>query len=197
MFYYIKGKVSIFLENGIVLENNDIGYEIHVPQLSMNYIKEKKDKILIYTVMMVREDDISLYGFISQDDKSMFQKLLTVNGVGAKAALSIMSIYITSELKKIIIFEDDKALTKAAGIGKKTAQRIVLELKDKLEDIEYQETPYEASRDTKEIREEVIEALLGLGYSKFEASQAVAKIKKDTVNVEELIKSALINLSRE
>lgn len=197
MLHYIKGKVNIFLENGIVLENNDIGYEIHVPQLSMNYIKENHNEILIYTVMMVREDDISLYGFISQDDKAMFQKLLTVNGVGAKAALSIMSIYITNELKKIIIFEDDKALTKAAGIGKKTAQRIVLELKDKLDDIECYDVSYESSGSTKEIREEVIEALLGLGYSKNEASQAVAKINKDTVNVEELIKLALLNLSRE
>ncbi len=196
LFHFIKGKVHSFFENGIILENGGIGYEIHVPQLSINYIKDKKDEILIYTVMMVREDDVSLYGFATKDDIVMFKKLLTVNGVGAKAALSIMSTYLTPELKKIIVFEDVTTLIKVSGIGKKTAQRIVLELKDKMGDVdEYDVKNISVNR--KSGKDEVVEALTGLGYTKSEAFEAIGLITKETDSVEELIKLALINLSRQ
>ncbi|NLK73245.1 MAG: Holliday junction branch migration protein RuvA [Clostridiales bacterium] len=195
MLHYIKGKVTGYFENGIVLENNGIGYEINVPALSMDYIREKNEDILIYTVMMVREDDISLYGFASKDDISIFKKLLTVNGVGAKAALAVMSTFSTNTLKKIIAFEDDNSLMKAPGIGKKTAQRIVLELKDKMGEIGGFEEKYNIAVKPG-ITEEAIEALTGLGYSRNEAHEAVSKVANEGDSVEKIIKSALMNLSR-
>lgn len=196
LFHFIKGKVCSFFESGIILENGGIGYEIHVPQLSLNYIMDRKDEIMIYTVLMVREDDISLYGFATKDDIAMFKKLLTVNGIGAKAALSIMSTYLTGELKKIIVFEEITALTKAPGIGKKTAQRIVLELKDKIGDAgDYDDKGILGNN--KSSKEEAIEALTGLGYTRSEAVEAIGLIKDETSHVEEVIKLALINLSRQ
>ncbi len=198
MFHYIKGKVMSFFESGIILENGGIGYEIHVPQLSINAIN-KNEEVLIYTVMMVREDDVSLYGFATKDDIDMFKKLLTVNGVGAKAALSIMSAYRTTELKKSILFEDATALIKAPGVGKKTAQRIVLELKDKIGDIgafgDYNGVSISGRK--KGIKEEALEALTGLGYTKGEALEAIGLIQEETASVEEIIKSALMKLSRQ
>ena len=197
VFHYIKGKVISFFESGIILENGGIGYEIHVPQLSINTIN-KNEEVMIYTVMMVKEDDISLYGFATKDDIDMFKKLLSVNGVGAKAALSIMSTYRTGELKKTILFEDTTALIKAPGIGKKTAQRIILELKDKIGDISGLNDNNEAgSRHTKNLKEEALEALVGLGYTKGEALEAVGLSHEETASVEEIIKSALIKLSRQ
>lgn len=186
----------MFFDGGIVVENNGIGYEIYVPQLSMNYILENKEEILIYTSMMVREDDMSLYGFVSKEDMQIFKKLLTVNGIGAKAALSIMSTFITSELKKIIVFEDDSALVKAPGIGKKTAQRIVLELKDKMGNVGGLEESYVIGS-SKGLNEETVEALMGLGYSKNEAIEAVGSVVQEVDSVEEMIKLALISLSRQ
>ncbi|MCG8483606.1 MAG: Holliday junction branch migration protein RuvA [Clostridia bacterium] len=196
MLNYIKGKVTGILENGIVLENNGIGYQIFVPQLSIHRIMENREELLIYTEMILREDSISLYGFVNREDIGIFKKLMTVNGVGAKAALSIMSTFPTAELQKIIAFEDDRSLVKAPGIGKKTAQRIVLELKDKLGDIaDYDQNPMTGTE--KGIKEETIEALVSLGYSRSEALDGIRQVSKEISSVEDMIKYALIALSKQ
>lgn len=197
MLNYIKGKVTGILESGIVLENNGIGYQISVPQLSMHYIMDNQEEILIYTEMIVRDDGINLYGFVKKEDIDIFKKLLTVNGVGAKAALSIMSNFPTSELQAVIVSEDDRTLVKAPGIGKKTAQRIVLELKDKLGDIAAfeQESVNKGTQGNK--KDETIEALISLGYSRSEALDGVRKLSKDIDSVEDMIKHALIALSKQ
>lgn len=196
MYSYIKGKATNILDNSIVLENNGIGYHIFVPQLSIHYIMENREDLLIYTEMIVREDCISLYGFVKKEDIEIFKKLMMVNGVGAKAALAILSTFSTSELQKAIAFEDDRTLVKAPGIGKKTAQRIVLELKDKLGDIESYEQCSPISI-KKVIIEETIEALISLGYSKSEAMEGIKQVPKDLSSVEDLIKYTLIALSKQ
>lgn len=196
MLNYIKGKVTGVFETSIVLENNGIGYHIFVPQLSIYFIMENKEELLIYTEMIVREDSITLYGFVNKEDIEIFKKLMTVNGVGAKAALSIMSTLPTGELKKIIASEDDKSLVKAPGIGKKTAQRIVLELKDKLGDIaSFELSPMEGTQ--RGIKEEAVEALVSLGYSKGEALAGIRQVSKEIDSVEDMIKYALIALSKQ
>lgn len=182
-------------DGGIVIENGGIGYEIFVPNASEAYLSHQEE-VLIYTTMVVREDDVSIYGFTDKDGLDMFKKLMTISGVGAKAALSVLSSLSPVELKKAIIFDDAVSITKAQGIGKKTAQRIVLELKDKIGNIVGLSEDNSSVVITTDEKTEAIEALISLGYSRSEASEALNKIKTEQSSAEEYIKLALKNLIR-
>lgn len=198
MLHYIKGTLAMKQDNGIVVETGGIGYELTVASNSSVYLAKEGEKITVYTAMMVREDDISLYGFGQKEELDTFRKLITVSGVGAKAAISILSAMPLSQLHQAIILEDAKALTKANGVGKKTAERIVLELKDKfgqLEDVQVPEgfdTP--VSEGASDGRSEAVSALIALGYSKGEAVNALAAVKETDLTAEEYIKQALKRL---
>ena len=133
MIQYIKGIYGGRFPGGVILETNGIGYMVHVPENSTIYVAEEGQSVKAYTRMIFREDDVSLYGFSNPEELRFFDQLITVNGVGAKAALSILSILPPSEIQKAILFQDVALLTRANGIGKKTAERIVLELKDKID----------------------------------------------------------------
>lgn len=195
MFHYIKGNVTMKYEGGVVIEANGIGYEINVPDNSPVYLKDSQDTVLVYTAMIVREDDVSIYGFMDKESLGLFRKLMTVSGVGAKAAMALLSAMPVSELKKAILFEDAVSLTKANGIGKKTAQRIVLELKDKvgtmggLTEIS-EHTPVGGSKI------EAADGLIALGYSKSEAMEFLAQITEEDLTAEEYIKRALRKIAR-
>lgn len=200
MLHYIKGILALKLENQIVVEAGGLGYEITVPANSSVYLAKEGDQVTVYTAMMVREDDVSLYGFGAKTELDTFRKLITVTGVGAKAAIAILSAMPLNEVHQAIILEDAKSLTRANGIGKKTAERIVLELKDKfgeLEDVampqgfEGASTPSSASNDS---RTEAANALMALGYTKGEAVNALATVKETDLTVEEYIKQALKRL---
>ena len=136
MIGYIKGKLLSREEDRILIENGGIGFEVYVPDPGQ-FVSLQGDspEVEVWTAMIVREDDISLYGFRQKADLMLFKKLLNVNGVGAKAALAILSVMKAEALSRAIVFEDIDSITRAPGIGKKTAQRIVLELKDKLGDL--------------------------------------------------------------
>lgn len=195
MFHYIKGKITMKFEGGVVIEANGIGYEVFVPDNSPVYLADSNDTILIYTVMILREDDVSIYGFPDKESIDLFKKLMTVNGVGAKAAMAILSSMPVGEIKKAIVFDDAASLTKANGIGKKIAQRITLELKDKLGAVgglpEAAEKAVSGSEKT-----EAINALISLGYSKSEAVGALAVVVDDDLSAEEYIKRALKGIGR-
>ena len=195
MFHYIKGNVTMKFEGGIVIEANGIGYEVFVPDNSSVYLADSNETVLIYTVMIVREDDVSIYGFHDKEALDLFRKLMTVNGVGAKAAMAILSSMPVGQIKKAIVFDDTATLTKANGIGKKIAQRITLELKDKMGAIgglaEAAETVVADSGKT-----EAINGLISLGYSKSEAVSALAGITEDNLSAEEYIKKALKGIGR-
>ncbi len=196
MIHYIKGKLAMCIAGGAVIENNGIGYKIFVPDNSPIYQKQEGDEAMLYTEMIVREDDISLYGFSDKEGLSLFKILMKVNGVGAKAAMSIISTLPTTELKKAIVAGDVAMLSRANGIGKKTAQRIVLELKDKFNKEEVftdTDMPVIVSEVLGE-KAEAMEALIALGYSKNEAQQAVFSIKEEGAGVSKLIKLALAKL---
>ena len=199
MIGWIKGTVEAVLPGKIMIENHGIGYEIHVPATSAAALKSgTKELVTIYTVMSVREDDISLYGFANQSELSMFNLLTSVSGVGAKAALSILSVLTAEEISKAILFEDVAAISKAQGVGKKIAQRIVLELKDKIGNF----SGFSASGISVSVEEalggdaktEALEALISLGYSKSEAGEVLVKIKEEFQTAEEYIKAALKRL---
>ena len=183
MLHYIKGKFTMRIEGGVVVEAGGLGYEVAVPDNSAVYLAQEGEAVTLYLYMAVREDDVSLYGFTEKEGLTLFKQLITVNGVGAKAAMAILSVAPVSELKKAIAFEDVDFLTRASGIGKKTAQRIVPVYAD------IGAADSEAGK-----RAEAINALISLGYSRTEAANAVAAINEDGLTSEEYIKQALKKL---
>lgn len=199
MLHYIKGTLAMKTESQIIVESGGLGYEITVPANSGVYLAGEGEEITVFTAMMVREDDISLYGFGSKAELDTFRKLITVSGVGSKAAIAILSAMPLNEVHQAIILEDAKSLTRANGIGKKTAERIVLELKDKFGQIEDASLPNGndvniGTEGVADNRTEAVNALMALGYSKGEAVNALASVKETDLTVEEYIKQALKRL---
>lgn len=195
MFHYIKGNITMKFEGGVVIETGGIGYEVFVPDNSALYLADSRETVLVYTVMIVREDDVSIYGFHDKESLDLFRKLITVNGVGAKAAMAILSSMPAGEIKKAIIFDDAATLTKANGIGKKIAQRITLELKDKLGTAGGLTEAVEKVV-TDSAKTEAINGLISLGYSRSEAVSVMTGITEEDLSVEEYIKRALKGIGR-
>lgn len=196
MFHYIKGRVTMKFEGGIVLEAGGIGYELFVPDNSPAYLTPYNDELLVYTNMTFREDDVSIYGFTERESLETFKRLMTVNGVGAKAALSLLSAMTLSDLKKAIIYEDAQTLTRAQGIGKKIAQRIVLELKDKIQAFTSDSASDKDSLASNNEKDEAITGLMTLGYSRSEAAEAINQIELEKPSTEAYMKEALRGLLR-
>jgi Holliday junction DNA helicase RuvA len=201
MIYSVSGELTAKLDGRVVIEAGGIGYEISVPENCDVYRKKEGDGVMVYTAMIVKEDDVSLYGFPERSSLSVFRKLLTVGGVGAKAAMSLLSAMPVSELAKAIVFGDTAMLTRANGIGRKSAERIILELKDKLEMYAEPGTAAGAglmaglgaagASAADDPRAQAAEALMGLGYSRAEAFSAVAGVADEGLDTPEYIRRAL------
>lgn len=194
MIRFLKGKFHPYSDGTAVIETSSgIGFLVNIPANSLLYKHIEGEDVKVHTHMIVREDDMSLYGFDDREELELFKLLITVNGVGAKAGMAIMSILPQTQLRRVIATGDAKAITAANGIGKKTAERIILELKDKVGEFVPEEGVSEA-----EIRfvpgnrrAEAVGALISLGYGRGEAERAVSAIEGDDLNVEEYIKLAL------
>lgn len=198
MISYIKGELAEITENGIVVECNQIGYEINVPLSVMNELPNTGDEVKIYTYLYVREDALKLYGFLTRDDLLIFKLLITVNGIGPKGALGILSTITPDDLRFAVLADDVKTISKAPGIGKKTAGKLILELKDKLKLEDAFDTKLEKNEaiqtntSSSDIRNEAIMALTALGYSSGDAMKAVRKVTiTEGMEVEEVLKSSL------
>lgn len=192
MYDYIKGIYMGMHKEYIVVENNGIGYKISVSGNTISNMPKINEEVKLYIEQMVREDFLGLYGFFSKEEREMFNLLLTINGVGAKAALSLLSISSVHNLKYAILIGDDKTLTRAPGVGKKIAQRIILELKDKLKG---QEVAGIIADNVEDITienniSESLQALVALGYTEKEANKALEKVNK-AETIENIIKEAL------
>lgn len=193
MYYYIKGELILKQDNFAVLDTNGIGYKIYTSQLSQDKVAVG-DTVIFYTYLHVREDIMDIYGFASADELSMFTHLLSVSGVGPKAALAILSVVTPNQLVLAIITNDAKTLTKASGVGMKMAQRVIIDLKDKLKNCEIVSDDVfgeEIVADENSI--EAVSALVVLGYSQNDAKRAVAKVDLN-LPTEEIVKQALKNL---
>lgn len=192
MYEYIKGTFIGLAKDYIVVENMGIGYKVFTSGSTISSLPSVGADITLYLQQVVREDFIGLYGFLTKDEIGMFNLLLTINGVGAKATLSLMSICNVTNLQYAILSGDEKTLTKAPGIGKKTAQRIILELKDKikLEDAVSKNTSISAVESNEERISEVFGALIALGYSEKEAEKALSNVDKSK-SIEDMIKGCL------
>ncbi len=192
MFEFIKGTLEDVTMDSIVVENQGIAYMIYTSGQLLDRLPKTGSKVKIYLHMNVKEDDITLYGFLTKEERRIYRRLISVSGVGPKAALGILSVHTTNDIIWSIIGEDIKTLTKAPGIGKKIAQRIILELKDKLEvdqdeiDVDIEKSPQSIGN-----KVEVIDALVALGYQPSQAHKVIATIYKDGLSVETLIRKAL------
>lgn len=198
MIGFIKGELAEIKETYVVLETGNIGYEIVLPTSSILELPSIKSTIKLYTYLHVREDALCLYGFLTKDDMKMFKLLITVNGIGPKGAIGILSGITPDEMRFAVLAEDAKAITKAPGVGPKTASKIILELKDKfkLETAFEQKLANQADKlDSQSVygkREEAIQALITLGYSRADAYKIISQIDiTDDMTTEDIIKLCL------
>lgn len=201
MLAYIKGNLEVKTTGYIVVETSGIGYKIFMSETAIERLGEIGSIVKIHTYMKVREDDVSLYGFNTNEELRMFELLLSVSGIGAKSAINILSNITPSSFALAVISNDINTLKKLPGIGAKSAQRVILELKDKLKTEEAvrknepsEEMKIAIQEDDK--MEEAISALQVLGYSKKEIDTAIEKIDTAELTVEDIIRKGLNNLAR-
>ncbi len=193
MYYYLKGELVLKKDNFCVVDNGGVGYKIYTSQLSADSVKAGSE-VTFYTYVHVREDIFDIYGFTKEEELAMFLQLLSVSGVGPKAALAILSVVTPTQLAVAVITNDAKTLTKASGVGQKMAQRVILELKDKMKnaDILPEEIAEDAALD-EDNGSEAVSALVVLGYSSQKARNAVSRIDR-SLPTEEIVKQALKKL---
>jgi Holliday junction DNA helicase RuvA len=193
---YLEGKLVEKNPTHLILEVNGVGYSVSIPVSTYSNLGETGQTVKVLTCQQVREDELKLYGFSSKPEKELFELLISVNGVGPKVALSILSCVPVVEFQRSVLQEDLDALTTISGVGKKTAQRLVVELKEKLgkvdlgekRDVKEEETAYVPAK------EEAVMALVSLGYTKMDAKKTLERVAKgieEVLPVEELIKRAL------
>ncbi len=202
MLAYVKGTLEIKTKGYIVVEANEIGYKIFMPESTIEKLGNIGEQIKIFTFMRVREDDVSLYGFLTNEELRMFELLLSVSGIGAKGALTILSNITPSGFALAVIANDVGMLKKLPGIGPKTAQRTILELKDKLKKeqeiavtTEDEESSFQEAILEDEKVSEAVSALQVLGYSRKEIAGALEKIDMKSLSVEDIIRKGLGNLA--
>lgn len=194
MIGYIKGKVLSFLDGTVILENNGIGYEITCSSsVYQKLIAEGCGEV--YTYLAVREDGISLYGFINLEEKNMFLKLISVSGIGPKMGITVLSNMSLSDLAVKIATSDVKGLTAVKGMGKKTAERIILELREKITADVSEDTPVLKQVTVSDDDQDAIIALMSLGFTKQECVPAIKKAKENgATTIEQLIAFAIKNI---
>ena len=201
MISYIKGELTEIMEDAIVVENNGIGFNIRVPATVISEFSVTGEQVKVYTYFQIREDAHSLYGFLTRDDLEIFKMLINVNGIGPKGALAILSTISPDDLRFAVLSDDVKLISSAPGIGAKTAQKLIIELKDriKLSDAFEQALAHQESSTGMSVdfsaRNEAVEALVALGYGNAEALRAVKNIENiEEKDTETILKEALKRL---
>ena len=207
MFYYISGKLAHLEPSFAVIDAGGMGYKLTISgtthaSMPHHLTTQEAPTVKLYTYMAVREDGIELFGFMSEDELSSFKLLITVSGVGPKAAISILSELTPAKLAIAICSDDKKAISRANGIGPKTAARIVLELKDKLKGQSFMDTEGTISAEELTVatpsgkKKDAEDALTVLGYTRSEAAAVLKTINTDALEVDEIIRQALKKLMR-
>ncbi len=198
MIAFVKGKVVSQSEDGVVVDIGNIGVNVRVTERMLSMLPDFGEEIVLHTYTHVKEDAFMLYGFELPSELAMFRQLLTVNGIGPKGALAIMSLLPVQELQIAIATGDSKTIAKANGVGAKTAQRLILELKDKivldevLESMVSDETNLQTSGKLSAQKQDAVEALVALGYSQSEATKAVKQVPvTEQDDADSILKGAL------
>lgn len=203
MISFIKGCIEEKNEKSIFLDVNGVGYEVYMPTGSASMLPSVGENVKIHTYLQISENGVGLYGFLTKDELNVFKLLITVNGIGPKGAVGILSALTANELRLAVLSDDDKAISKAPGIGAKTAKKLILELKDKfhLEDAleEFEEPSKAVVRGKAELNDahaEAVQALTALGYSNSDALKAVRMADNGEIaSTEDLLKAALKQLA--
>ena len=197
MISYIRGELISIEEEKVIVEVNGVGFGIFMPAQSMNLLPSVGEEVKLHTYMNVREDAMQLFGFLTKDDLKVFKLVIGVSGIGPKGGLSILSHLSPDELRFAVMSHDAKAISGAPGIGKKTAEKLIIELKDKLNMDDVLERISDTSDTTvihgsNQIQTEAVQALVALGYGNAEALRAVKKVEaQEDATVEEILKQAL------
>ena len=200
MISYIRGELSVIEENRIIVDVGGVGYGIFMPGQSIRYLPAVGNEVKIHTYLHVKEDMMQLFGILTRDDMEVFKLIISVSGIGPKGGLSILSQLSADELRFAVFSGDAKAISAAPGIGKKTAEKLILDLKDKLklEDVlERGEdtTPSVTAQTDMGIQSDAVQALTALGYGSAEALKAVKKVTiTEEMQVEDVLKQALKNM---
>jgi holliday junction DNA helicase RuvA len=196
MIAFLKGRLAHRDPTHVIIDVNGVGYYLHISLQTFSDIKEQEN-VMLYTHLSIREDAHVLFGFSHESEKKLFQQLISVNGVGPSTAIVMLSYMNSSELKSAIVREDAVALQAIKGIGGKTAQRVIIELRDKLKKESWEETqPSISLSPHNTIRKEALSALLTLGLAKAAAEKSVDTVLKksgNTITLEDLVKQALKN----
>ncbi len=203
MISFLKGFIEEKSEKSIFLDVNGVGYEVYMPTGSASQLPSVGEEVKIHTYLQISENGIGLYGFLTKDELNVFKLLITVNGIGPKGAVGILSALSANELRLAVLSDDDKAIAKAPGIGAKTAKKLILELKDKfhLEDAleeftEPAKVQYAGKNDMNDAHLEAVQALVALGYSNSDALKAVKLAETGASSTtEDLLKAALKQLA--
>lgn len=203
MIAFLKGKIEELEETKAIVDVNGVGYGVFITGRDAGILSGNRETVKLYTYLQVREDAMQLYGFLKKDDLHVFQLLLGVNGIGPKAALGILSVLSANDIRFAVLAGDAKAISRAPGIGAKSAQKIILELKDKFDlqetfDSSLAETENDAvvSAGDRQIQDEAVQALVALGYPAGESLKAVRSVQPtENMTTEDLLKAALRNMS--
>lgn len=200
MFAYLKGSLEVKTKGYIVIDVSGVGYKVFMSETAIEKLGEIGEIIKVHTYLRVREDDMSLYGFNTNEELRMFELLLSVSGIGAKSAITILSNISPSSFALAVISDDVNKIKSLPGIGPKSAQRIILELKDKINKEEnvdnISDEKIQKQEENIEKVSEAISALQVLGYSKKEIEKALENVDKEELTIEEIIKKGLNNLAR-
>lgn len=196
---FLKGTVDNITESTVELDVNGTGFEIQISPATAERLEAMGDQVTVYTYMYIREDQLALYGFSSRDELALFKKLITVSGIGPKAGLSLLSVMNADDLRFAIVAGDVKSISRAPGVGKRTAERLVLELRDKLDNIGLPtsglpdaEGAGAKGEDLSSDAADAVDALTALGYSRVDAMKAVKRAAETgAAGTEELLKKAL------
>ena len=204
MIAYVKGVLDEVLEQSVVVDVHGVGYLVHISSSTLAHLPSRGAEVKLFTYMQVKEDGQALHGFLTREELRLFSLLISVSGVGPKAAGAILSVLSPTQLIIAIVAEDAVALSRAPGVGRKTAQRILLELRDKMKSaaanwdhgIDLPVDAFGGNVGASGPKQDAIDALLALGYGRSEAMQAVLEAAEDGQSAEEIIRQALKKLSR-
>ncbi len=183
MIYLLKGIIESSTEKHVILDVGGVGYKVYISGNTFKNLPKKGEKIKLYTHLYLRENIMELYGFLNPEDLEIFELLIAISGIGPKGALNVLAVVSIDTLKKAIVSEESSILTKVSGIGEKMAEKIILELKNKISD--------EFLGKEVSVASEAIDALMGLGYKLKEAREVLKKVPKEIESVEDRVREAL------
>ena len=199
MISYIRGNLAAMERDKVIVDVHGVGYGVFMPERSMGLLPQMGSEVKLHTYLNVREDAMQLFGFLTRDDLAVFKLLIGVSGIGPNGGLGILSQLSTDDLRFAVLAGDVKAISATPGIGKKTAEKLIIELKDKL-DLDDMLHPAEegipaatADPGATSVQSEAVQALVALGYGSTESLKAVKKVKLEDATVEEVLKAALKN----